>query len=297
MTDRERFSEHARQVVHIAVGGFALLLRYLTWWQAGILALAALAFNAWLLPRLAGHRIFRPGERHAVAGILYYPASVALLILLYPYRLDIVAAAWGILAVGDGLATIVGTAVGGPRWPWNPRKSIAGSVAFVACGGVAGALLAWWCRPVVVPPAYVWFSLGAPFVAALAAAAVETIPIRLDDNISVPATAGAVLWALSLVSADGLGAAWATALGALPLAAAGNAVVAWAGYRARTVTVQGAVTGALIGTVIAVTVGWHGWGLLMTTFLAAAVTSRMGLRRKMLLGIAEERGGRRGPGG
>jgi len=74
MTDRERFSEHARQVVHIAVGAFALLLRYLTWWQAGILALAALAFNAWLLPRLAGHRIFRPGERHAVAGILYYLA-------------------------------------------------------------------------------------------------------------------------------------------------------------------------------------------------------------------------------
>jgi uncharacterized protein (TIGR00297 family) len=32
------------------------------------------------------------------------------------------------------------------------------------------------------------------------------------------------------------------------------------------------------------------------TFLAAAVTSRLGLARKERLGIAEERGGRRGPG-
>ncbi|MEO7271805.1 MAG: DUF92 domain-containing protein, partial [Vicinamibacterales bacterium] len=42
--------------------------------------------------------------------------------------------------------------------------------------------------------------------------------------------------------------------------------------------------------------GWAGWALLMATFLAASVTSRIGLRRKTLLGIAEERGGRRGAG-
>jgi uncharacterized protein (TIGR00297 family) len=36
--------------------------------------------------------------------------------------------------------------------------------------------------------------------------------------------------------------------------------------------------------------------MLAVTFLAAAVTTRMGIRRKILLGIAEARGGRRGPG-
>ena len=36
--------------------------------------------------------------------------------------------------------------------------------------------------------------------------------------------------------------------------------------------------------------------LLLVTFLAASATSRLGLRRKTLLGIAEERGGRRGAG-
>jgi uncharacterized protein (TIGR00297 family) len=36
--------------------------------------------------------------------------------------------------------------------------------------------------------------------------------------------------------------------------------------------------------------------LLFATFIVASVTSRLGLKRKVLLGIAEERGGRRGAG-
>jgi uncharacterized protein (TIGR00297 family) len=36
--------------------------------------------------------------------------------------------------------------------------------------------------------------------------------------------------------------------------------------------------------------------MLLVTFAAASAASRLGLRRKTLLGIAEERGGRRGPG-
>src|SRR5204863_7103940 len=38
------------------------------------------------------------------------------------------------------------------------------------------------------------------------------------------------------------------------------------------------------------------WALLLNAFLAAAVSSRLGLARKERLGIAEERGGRRGAG-
>jgi uncharacterized protein (TIGR00297 family) len=58
----------------------------------------------------------------------------------------------------------------------------------------------------------------------------------------------------------------------------------------------GAVTGALIGITVFAGLGWQGWMLLLVTFIAASVASRMGLERKLVLGIAEERGGRRGPG-
>jgi uncharacterized protein (TIGR00297 family) len=80
------------------------------------------------------------------------------------------------------------------------------------------------------------------------------------------------------------------------LAIAANGAVAAAGYVARTVTIPGAIGGALIGIAIVATCGWGAWALLLATFALAVVTSRLGLRRKMLLGIAESRGGRRGAG-
>jgi uncharacterized protein (TIGR00297 family) len=221
---------------------------------------------------------------------------VLALLLLFPDRRDIVAASWGVLAFGDGMATLIGRRSSGARIPWNPEKSIAGSLAFVVCGGAAASFLCWWCRPTAIPPPYTWFSIWMPFAAAMVAAAVETIPIRLDDNLSVPGTAGAVLWFTSFVSEDLVSATMASSLPALPIALAANGAVATAGYAAATVTLPGALCGALIGTVIVVTIGWGGWGLLLATFSVAVITSRLGLRKKTLLGIAETRGGRRGGG-
>jgi len=199
-------SEHARQWVHIGSGGFALLLRWLTWWQAALLAVVALAFNLLLLPRLGGHHLYRPVDiaRGFPLGILLYPLAVLLLVLLFPSRLDIVAAAWAILAFGDGFATLIGRATRSPQLPWNPDKTIGGTTAFIVCGTLGGIAFAWWVRPAIVPPPPLAFTILAPLAAAIAAAFVETIPVRLDDNISVPATAAAVLWLASLVDV----AAW-----------------------------------------------------------------------------------------
>jgi hypothetical protein len=87
-------AERGRQVVHVAMGGFAIALRWLTWWQAAILAGAALVFNLFLLHRLAAH-LYRPGEitGSARSGIVLYPMSVLVLVLLFPTRLNIAGAA------------------------------------------------------------------------------------------------------------------------------------------------------------------------------------------------------------
>jgi uncharacterized protein (TIGR00297 family) len=298
MTRSPQFSEDVRQLVHISVGCCAVLLRFLAWWEAAVLAGAALAFNLYALPRIAGPRLYRQDEATSRygSGITLYPLVILLLILVFPDRRDIVAAAWGVLAAGDGMATLVGRRVASPPIPWNSDKSIAGSAAFVIFGGAAGAWLCWWCRPVIVPPAYLWFSVGMPFLAAAAAAAVETIPIRLNDNLSVPATAAAVLWWSSLFNEDLLAELFGPGAGRLVLLAAANVAVAAAGYAARTVTMPGAICGALLGTTILLTTGWGGWCLLLATFGLAVITSRLGLARKTQLGIAEERGGRRGAG-
>jgi uncharacterized protein (TIGR00297 family) len=198
--------------------------------------------------------------------------------------------------MGDGLATLVGRAAGGRRWPWNPEKTVGGSIAFAVGGAAAGILLAWWCRPAATPPPALIFSIAAPIAAAIAAALVETIPVRLDDNLSVAATAGAAMAVASLVTLETLPLAAATMSSRLTPALLLNGLVAAAGYLARTVTISGALTGAAIGAVVYACAGWQGWALLLVTFAAATIASRAGLKRKMVLGIAEERGGRRGAG-
>jgi uncharacterized protein (TIGR00297 family) len=315
-------SEQARQWVHIGSGAFAFLLRWLTWRQAALLAVAALVFNLLLLPRVGGRQLYRPSDvaRGFPPGILLYPLSVLLLILTFPSRLDIVAAAWAILAVGDGMATLVGhaattinaeniehgentfaavaagSAVKRRRLPWSPDKSVAGTTAFILFGGLAGVAVAWWVRPAVTPPPPIAFTLIAPLVAAIAAAFVESVPVKLDDNLSVPATAGAALWVASLITPEPLAIARDAAPAALPAALAVNAATAMLGYLAKSVSVSGALAGAVVGTIIYVGGGAGAWALLFAAFLAASITSRMGLKRKVVLGIAEERGGRRGAG-
>jgi len=140
------------------------------------------------------------------------------------------------------------------------------------------------------------FILVAPVVAAVAAGHVETIPVALDDNISVPATAGTVLWLCSLVTA----AAWTGHVDGVTAnlvpAIAVNTVAALGGYLARTVRLSGMLVGWAIGVAVFASLGLGGWALLFLTFATATVTSRLGMKKKALLGIAEERGGRRGGG-
>jgi uncharacterized protein (TIGR00297 family) len=182
------------------------------------------------------------------------------------------------------------------RLPWNRDKSMAGTAAFIACGGVAGVALAWWTQGGMASPPPLAFIVAAPLAAAVVAAFVETIPVRLDDNISVPAAAATVLWLASVIDGDAIAAAFPTVRGAVPWAIGVNAVTAWLGYRAKTVSLSGMIAGASVGIVIYAAGGAGAWGLLFVTFLTAAIASRLGLQRKVLLGIAEERGGRRGAG-
>lgn len=292
------FSETRRQIIHIGMVGFALALPYLTWWQAALCALLALLFNALVLPRLAGTTLSRPVDkaRGYVLGILLYPLAVLLLILAFPRRPDIAAAAWGILACGDGAATLVGRAVGRRTLPWNPDKTLEGTLAFVAAAGTTAVALAWWNAPAASPVPSLWFVIAAPLVAAAIAALAETLPIQLDDNITVPTVAGATLWGLSLVD----GSSWAAALplvqANLAAALVVNTGVAIAGWWAGTVRLSGMLAGWAIGVVVYGSAGWQGWVLLFATFLSATVSSRLGLKRKAVLGIAEEREGRRGGG-
>ena len=56
-------SELPRKLVHVGMGAFALLLRWLTPWQAMLMAVAALVLNSFFLHAITRGALLRPEER------------------------------------------------------------------------------------------------------------------------------------------------------------------------------------------------------------------------------------------
>ena len=77
-------AEARRKLVHTAVGSLALLLRFMSWREAALMAVAAFFFNWLALPRLGGRGLWREADhgRGYPIGILLYPLAVLGLILL-----------------------------------------------------------------------------------------------------------------------------------------------------------------------------------------------------------------------
>jgi len=283
--------EALRKAVHVGMAGFALLLRVLTWQQAAVAAGVVLVANVTLLPRAAPH-VLRMDERarRFSVGIALYPLVVLLLIITFRRNLPVAAAGWGTLAFGDGFATIAGVTLGGPRLPWNSKKSFSGSLGYLILGFLGAAFLYGFVAA-RVPSGW---ELGCLLAAALAGAAVESLPSELDDNVLPPLVAAAVLALLLPCRAGALDAL--EPAGLLGFAAALGINVAIAGLAAalRVVRPSGALLGALLGTLV---LGFGGAGLyllLWIFFLGGTLATRFRRARKEAMGKAEARGGRRG---
>jgi uncharacterized protein (TIGR00297 family) len=283
-------SEVKRKVVHIGVGSIALLLRYLTWPQAALMAIAAFLFNWLVLPRIGGKGLWRGHEQEKgyPLGILLYPLSVLGLILVFRDRLWIAAALWGVLAWGDGMASLLGQALVGPRLPWNPRKGWIGFEAFILFGSLAASFLAAWTERRSFPD-----HLALLLVVTFGCALVETLPTTLDDNLTVP-LAGAcllplllpsrlevLLWRSDLVATLGIG------LGV-------NVLMAFVAFLLGSIDLAGALSAIVIGIVVVLGTSLQGFLLMVAFFVLGSVATKIGYRRKAARGIAQEKGGARG---
>jgi len=310
-------AELPRKAVHIGSVAFALALRWIGPAQAALAAGVALLFNLLLLHRLTRRSLLRPHERSRAFswGIALYPAVVLVLVLVFSRRLELAAAVWGLLAVGDGMAAVVGLVAGGPRLPWNPAKRWLGVVAFTLWGTAASAFLLRWTQRGVLDGGTAGSPIGASFlatstadawlpdpvflllgcfVAALAAAFAESVDSGVDDNLIVPLVGASVLWLAAALEPGRLAAsahAWSAAL--VP-ALAVNLVLAALAYLARAVSRSGVLVGLALGIALYALGGAAAFSLLFAFVVLGSVATRTGQARKRALGIEEARGGRRG---
>lgn len=277
-----------RAVLHVATGGLALSLRFLPGPAAIAMAAALALHNRFVFPRMLPALTRTPPR--ADAGLLSYPLAVFGVVLLFLSRPELAAAAWGILAAGDGAASLVGRRAT-RALPWNPGKTWAGLFAFVVAGTAAGGAL---LRFVAAgTPAAAWppvAAYGTAGAAAVTAAFAESWRSRVDDNLRIVAVAAGVLvlapaWAATLAGADAASRA--------PGVVAVSAGLAALARGLRTVDGPGAVVGAVLAAAIGIGAGWGAMAALFSFYLAANAATRAGRAVKEARGIAQARGGRR----
>jgi dolichol kinase len=186
--------ERLRQVTHASIG----LLLCLMIWFLGIETTS----NFVLLGTCVGILIIHlmligfklPGidklverlERTGVItgeGSMYYALGVLFALGLLRENSAAAISVVLILAFGDSLATYIGRYYGKHKLPWNKNKTLEGSIAFAA--GAMSALL-------IMP-------VPTTILVVILATAVESLPIRLDDNITLPVATSLLFYFLQIV--------------------------------------------------------------------------------------------------
>ncbi|MGH9325133.1 MAG: DUF92 domain-containing protein [Terriglobia bacterium] len=237
-------------------------------------------------PALLSHL---PATRSRWESIVPYPAAIFALALIFRHHLDVVAAAWALLAVGDGAAGAAGEALGSHPLPFNLQKTWEGFAAFIVFGCPAAFTLFLWTAP--SEPHLKTF--GVCLFAAVAGAFAESLPIRLDDNITVPLLTAGFIFCASLMTRAALG--WHLPyLGVrIALAVGINAAFALVAWGLSQVTVSGAIAGFLLGVAVYMGFGYKSFLILLGFFVMGATATRLGYSRKVQRGVAENRRGAR----
>ena len=130
-------------------------------------------------------------DRNSYGTIAYGIAITTLLLLFWPTRADAVSAGVLVMALGDGLAGLIGRNVASPKWVlFGQTKSSVGTMTMTVVSGLVLIGLARWSGADLSLPA----ALGMVAMAT----GLEQLSWRGLDNLSVPLSVG-VLWSQLVV--------------------------------------------------------------------------------------------------
>ena len=184
--------ELSRKIVHIGTGAVVPLA-----WFFGIPFVVALPVAAVItVVTTINHQWrFIPAvedvDRNSYGTIAYGIAITTLLLLFWPTRADAVSAGVLVMALGDGLAGLIGRNVASPKWVlFGQTKSSVGTMTMAVVSGLVLIGLARWSGADLSLPA----ALGMVAMAT----GLEQLSWSGLDNLSVPLSVG-VLWSQLVV--------------------------------------------------------------------------------------------------
>jgi len=160
------------------IAGFIILLAFFSVFD--LLRMYGNAGTKLFLQKYCGF-IIRPRESKSFSGATTIVLAGFLVYLFF--EVNIAAAAMVIVVIGDTFAAIIGRAIGRIKYK---GKSLEGSLAFIITSALA---------VLAVPD----LSFQVAFAGVVAGAIVEFFTIPIDDNLTIPLTAGVVMrWLGSL---------------------------------------------------------------------------------------------------
>ena len=197
-------SKTSRKLIHIGTGPIFVLcwLMYpdvqISRWLAALVPLLitvqfALVGTGIMKDEAAVKAMSRTGDRREILrGPLFYGIMFVAITLIYWKDSLIGIPALMMMCGGDGIADIVGRRVSSAKLLWSPGKSIAGTLSVFAGG---------WLMTIFVFAVYVWIgAFSGPMsrfllpvtLIALGATAVESLPFKDIDNITLTVVAALI---------------------------------------------------------------------------------------------------------
>jgi dolichol kinase len=187
----DKEDESARQALHVGSN----LLACLMVWLIGVEGTSYLVL-AWtcvciimLHAAMSGIRLPKSGELERAIGrrgeilgegSLYNALGLLFILGILRGSSEAAVAAILIFGLGDSISTYVGSKYGRHKLLWNDKKSAEGSLGFLAGGMISLFILP---QPAAI-------------LATVTAATIESLPIRLNDNLTVPLAVSLIFYFL-----------------------------------------------------------------------------------------------------
>ena len=204
-TATRRDLQLGRRLLHLANGVAVATAYAVLFTQAQVVRLFGItACLVYILDRVRIHypellrrvpwvneRFFRAEEQLRESAMTPYAIAILLTILTFPKPVALIAIYT--LAIADPLSAVVGIRWGRRRIV--PGKTVEGSLAFlVATAAVSYAVLTW------ATPAPLAARIEVSLIIGFFAAACESLPLRIDDNLTIPLAVGFLGWITSAVA-------------------------------------------------------------------------------------------------
>jgi phytol kinase len=190
-------SKLSRKVIHIGTGPLFVLCWLMfrdspeARWLAALVPFAitaqfALVGFGVLKDRAAVQAMSRTGDpKEILRGPLFYGIMFVVLTILYWKDSPIGIVALMMMCGGDGIADVIGRRVPSAKLPWSGEKSVAGTLSVLAGGWVMSFVVLWiYVAAGIFPGGITDYLLPITWVA-LAATAVESLPFKDIDNLTL----------------------------------------------------------------------------------------------------------------